>query len=59
MMLEDLKEKKEELDTSYIASEEYLRKQKIRSQEEFDETAKKEMLDRVEKFRKQLVSQKL
>ena len=59
MILNDLKDKKDELETSFMAAQEYLRKAKIRSIEEFSEAGKKELSERIEKFKKQLVEQKL
>ena len=51
-MLKDLKEKKEELETSYSAAKEYLKINKQRVMEQFDMKLEQKITDKVEEFRK-------
>jgi len=54
MVLKDLKEKKEELETSYLAAREYLKMDKQKCFEEFNKQLAKSVEEKVEEFREQI-----
>jgi len=54
MLLADLKEKKEELETSFLAAKEYVRINKARLIEEYNAKLEKKMEEKIQEFRGQI-----
>lgn len=59
MLLADLKEKKEELDTAYLAAKEYLRINKTKLVDEFNQKLDRKIEDKIQEFRNQIASKEL